>query len=127
MAPVQQDRENYTMMKKIGNRGFVKGFLALCILGAVVFAGISFGKPYYRFYMLGSHTRDFLKTEIGDINAIRKNVMDDAAELNVPLDEQDLEVFVDKKVVKVKASWSETVDFWGYYQKNIDFVMEEEY
>ncbi len=114
-------------MKKIGNKGFVKGFLALCVLAAIVFVGISFGKPYYRYYMLGSDTRDFLKTDIGDVNAIRKNIMDKAEELNVPLDEQDLEVVIEKKIVKVKATWSETVDFWGYYQKQIDFVMEEEY
>ena len=40
---------------------------------------------------------------------------------------QNLEVAVDKKNVKVKATWSETVDFWGYYQKTFDFVMEEDY
>ena len=114
------------MMKKIGNRGFVKGFLSLFILVAIVFVGISFGKPYYRFYALGSHTRDFLKTDVGDIDAIKKNVMKDAAELNVPLDEADLEVVSLNKIIKVKATWSETVDFWGYYQKQLDFVMEEE-
>ena len=115
------------MMKKIGNRGFVKGVLSLGILVAIVIAGISFGKPYYRSYTLGSHTRDFLKTEIGDVEAIKKNVMKDAAELHVPLDKKNLEVFMVNKIVKVKATWSETVDFWGYYQKKFDFVMEEEY
>jgi hypothetical protein len=114
------------MMKKIGNRGFVTGVLSLCILVAIIFIGISFGKPYYRFYSLGSHTRDFLKTDVGDIDAIKKNVMKDAAELNVPLDEADLEVVSLNKIIKVKATWSETVDFWGYYQKQLDFVMEEE-
>ena len=114
------------MMKKIGNRGFVKGVLSLCILVAIIFIGISFGKPYYRFYALGSHTRDFLKTDVGDIDAIKKNVMKDAAELNVPLDEAALEVVSLNKIIKVKATWSETVDFWGYYQKQLDFVMEEE-
>jgi len=115
------------MIKNIGNRGYVTGILLLLVLAAVVFVGISFGKPYYRSYMLGSHTRDFLKTDIGNIEAIRKNVMKDAEELNVPLDEADLEVFRVNKVMKVKATWSETVDFWGYYQKQFDFVMEEEY
>ena len=115
------------MMKNIGDRGLVKGVLLLCILVAVVFVGISFAKPYYRYYTLGSHTRDFLKTDIGDIEAIRKNVMKDAEELKVPLDEKDLEVVVVNKIIKVKATWSETVDFWGYYQKKIDFAMEEEY
>lgn len=115
------------MKNRIGNRGFVKGVLSLFILVAVVFAGISFGKPYYRYYMLGSHTRDFLKTEVGNINAIRQNIMDNAAELNVPLNEKDLDVVIKMKFVKVRATWSETVDFWGYYQKRFDFVMEEEY
>ncbi len=115
------------MMKKIGERGFVKGFFGLCILVAIVFVLISFGKPYYRYYTLGSHTRDFLKTDVGDINAIRKNITDNAVELKVPLDENDLEVRIEGKMIKVRANWSETVDFWGYYQKKFDFVMEEEY
>jgi len=115
------------MMKRIGERGFVKGFFGLFIVVAIFFVGISFGKPYYRYYTLGSHTRDFLKTDIGDMNAIRKNILDNAAELNVPLDEKDLDVRIEKKIVKVKATWSETVDFWGYYTKKLDFVMEEEY
>lgn len=115
------------MMKKIGDRGFFKGFFCLLILVAVVFVGISFGKPYYRYYTLGSHTRDFLKSDVGDVIAIRKNIMENAAELKVPLDEKNLEVVVVDKIIKVKATWSETVDFRGYYQKKIDFVMEEEY
>lgn len=114
-------------MKKIGERGFVKGVFGLFILVAIVFVGISFGKPYYRYYELGSLTRDFLKTDVGDINAIRKDIIDNAAKLKVPLDEKDLEVRIVEKMIKVKATWSETVDFWGYYQKKFDFVMEEEY
>lgn len=115
------------MMKKMGDRGSIKGFFWLIILAAVVFVGISFSKPYYRYYTLGSHTRDFLKSDIGNIEAIRKDVMDNAAELKIPLDEKELEVVMVNKIIKVKATWSETVDFWGYYQKKIDFAMEEEY
>ena len=114
-------------MKKIGDRGSVMGFFWLIILVAVVFVGISFGKPYYRYYRLGSDTRDFLKSDVGNTDIIKKNIMDNAAELKVPLDEENLEVVEVQKVIKVKATWSETVDFWGYYQKKFDFVMEEEY
>jgi len=115
------------MMKKIGDRGSITGFLWLIILVAVVFVGISFGKPYYRHMSFSSHTRDFLKSDIYDVGTIRKNILEDAEALKVPLDENNLEVVVKNKMVKVKATWSETVDFWGYYQKKIDFVMEEEY
>jgi hypothetical protein len=127
MGAFQSHREAHKMMKKIGERGFVKGVLGLFILAAVFFVGISFGKPYYRYYELGSLTRDFLKSDVGDTNAIRKNILDNAAGLKVPLDEEDLDVHIENKIVKVKATWSETVDFWGYYTKKLDFVMEEEY
>ena len=115
------------MRQKIGNRGFVKGVLALCVLVAIVFVGVSFGKPYFRYYSLSSRTRDFLKSDTFSPEVIRKNIMAEAEELNVPLDEGDLEVSIKQKNVKVRATWSETVDFWGYYQKTFDFVMEEEY
>ena len=115
------------MMKKIGNRGLVKGLLVLGVLAAVVFVGVSLGKPYYRYSMLSSHTRDFLKSDTFNPATIRANIMADAEELQVPLADQDLEVTVNKKNVTVKATWSETVDFWGYYQKTFDFVMEEDY
>ena len=115
------------MMRKIGDRGFFKGVFLLLVLAVIVFVGITFAKPYYRYHTLASHTRDFLKTEVGVIDVIRKNIMDNAAELNVPLDEENLEVIKVEKIIKIKATWSETVDFWGYYQKTLDFVMEEEY
>ena len=110
-----------------GEKGFIKGLFGLLLLGALMTSLILFGKPYYRSYTLGAHTRDFLKTDIGDINAIKNNVMKDAAELGIKLNDADLSVTIDKKVVKVKASWKDTVDFWGYYQKTFDFEMYEEY
>jgi hypothetical protein len=115
------------MKDRPGERGSVKGLLLLLVFAAMVFVGISFGKPYYRSYTLGSHTRNHLKTDIGDVATIKKNIMKDAEELKVPLDEADLDVVLVNKVIKVRATWSETVDFWGYYQKQFDFVMEEEF
>ncbi len=115
------------MKDKIGDKGFIKGFFTILLLVAVVFVLISFGKPYLRYYTLGSHTRDFLKMEIGNIDVIRAKIKEEAKELNIPLEDKDLEVTLDQKTIRVKATWSETVDFWGYYQKKLDFTMNEEY
>jgi len=112
---------------KIGNKGGIKGIFWLLVLVVVVFVGISFAKPYFKYYRLGSDTRDFLKSDIGNVEVIKKDIMKNAKELNVPLDESNVDVVIVKKLVKVKATWSETVDFWGYYNKKLDFVMEEEY
>lgn len=115
------------MKRDLGDKGFIKTVFSLFFLGALLASLMLFGKPYYRSYTLGSHTRDFLKTEAGDITKIRENVMQNAAELGIKLNEANLVVTLDKQVVKVKATWKDTVDLWGYYQKTFDFEMYEEY
>jgi hypothetical protein len=114
------------MKERIGEKGLVKGIFIILVLVAVAFLLISYGKPYYRYYLLGSHTRDILQLEIGNVETIRTKIMGEAKELNVPLDGENLEVVRDLKVARVKASWTETVDFWGYYQTKLDFSMNEE-
>ena len=115
------------MRNGLGQKGFIKGVIWLFVLVAVILAGVAFAQPYYRYYSLGSHTRDFLKTDIGNVETIRKHILEDAAELGVPLNEKDVSVSLVQKIIKVKATWTDTVDLWGVYQTNVDFVMEEEY
>lgn len=115
------------MRIKIGEEGLIRGLLLLALLVAIAFVGISFGKPYYRYLVLSSHTRDILKEEIGNVDIIKEKIMADAKELNVPLQEDDLDVRIENKMVKVDAHWSEVVDFWGYYRKKLDFAVHEEY
>ena len=115
------------MRRDLGEKGFIKTLFGLFLLGAILASLVILGKPYYRSHTLGAHTRDYLKTEIGDIARIRENVMKDAAELGIKLSESDLSVTIDNKIVKVKATWKDTVDFWGYYQKTFDFELYEEY
>jgi hypothetical protein len=127
MGQAEQDREVNRMKYRIGEKGFVKGLFIVLIIVACAFVAISFGKPYYRHLMLGSHTRDILKSEIGNVEMIKKQTLDNAKELGIPLDEKNLEVVQERNKIKVMATWSETVDFWGYYQKKFDFALNEEY
>jgi hypothetical protein len=117
------------MNNRLGREGLVKGIFLLLILVALVFVVFEFAKPYYRYNTLRSHTKDTLVMQIGDANAIRKEIKKEADNIGVPLREQDILVTynVTSKVMKVKASWSEVVDFWGYYQKEFDFELDVEY
>lgn len=115
------------MERRLGNRGFIMGFLLLVVLGAVAFVLITFARPWIRYNTMRSHTKDILSSELNVIPAIREKVMDQAKELNIPLADENLEITMDKKIIHVKGTWSETVDFWGYYTKRLDFVMEVEY
>ncbi len=115
------------MKYRMDNRGFIKGFLLLVVFVGISYVGISFGKPYYRYNTLRSHTKDILFSEVGFLPLIKEKILADAAELHVPLKQENLEVTQVNKIIKVKGTWSETVDLEGYYQKTIDFVMELEY
>jgi len=117
------------MKRTLGEKGFIKTLIWLALLVALIYVGVTLATPYYRYYQFGSHTRDFLMTDIGEVNTIRKHVLKDAAELGVPLNDRDLTVSADtsKKRVTVKATWTDTADLFGFYQKSIDFVMEEEF
>ncbi len=117
------------MRDGLGSRGSVKSIFVLAVLVALVYVGISFGRPYYRFIAFRSDTTDTLEEDFGDqdLKTIREKVLADASSLKVPLNEEDLEVTKDDKRVRVRATWSEVVDFWGYYRKQLDFAIDEEY
>ncbi|MDA8433816.1 MAG: hypothetical protein M0Z60_12775 [Nitrospiraceae bacterium] len=111
-------------------RGFIRGFFLLVLFVGVCVVLVSFARPYIRYNTLRSHTKDILMMELGNVDEIKSKVMADAAELHVPLQEENLSVTQQGpqgKVLRVKATWSETVDFWGYYQKRLDFDIDEEY
>ncbi len=118
-------------MKSIGGkRGFISitTILLFLVIVAAAYVGISFARPYIRYNTLRMHTTDILESELKSLPAIKQEVLKDAAELKIPLSEENVEVTVSPmKVIKVKATWSETVNFWDYYQKQLDFVMEVDY
>lgn len=117
--------------KIMDNRGFFKGLLGLAVLVGVVYAGIMFGTPYYRYNTLRSHTKDILSMEnpiAKSLPGIKEHVMAEAVKLNIPLEEGNLDVLLDSnKILHVKARWSEVVNLGDYYSKKFDFEMDVEY
>lgn len=116
------------MRNDLNNRGFIKAFISLVILGVMVFAGISFGTPIYRYFFLSARTSDILKSEVGNVQYVREKVMEQVRELKVPIEDEDLVVTYDAayKRMQVTAKWSETVDLFGLYQHKMNFDMKEE-
>ncbi len=117
------------MKDSTGRQGYITAVLLILVFAVVVFLGITFGRPYIRYNTLRSHTKDILSSEITVLPVIKEEILKQAKELNVPLQEANLEVTRGdlSKIIKVKATWSETVNLWDYYQKQLDFVMEVEY
>jgi hypothetical protein len=113
-----------------GEKGFAKGFFLLLLFVGVAVVLVFFAKPYIRYNTMRSHTKDILMMELGNKEEIKEKIMKDAKELHIPLDEDNVSVTShgdEGKIIWVDETWSETVDFWGYYQKRLDFKVHEEY
>ena len=113
------------------NRGFIKGLFWFVVLVALAYVGISFGKPYYRYNTLESHTKDILVVETGyseNLPRLKEKILEEARKLKIPLSEDNISLSFNgaSKVVTVRAKWSEVVNFWDYYSTRLNFDMNVE-
>lgn len=114
-------------MKHISNRdGFAKPLLTLITLAFMVYAGLQFGIPYYRYSAFKSETEAVTRVGIGNIRKIKDDVYEAAKHYKIPVDEDDIVVTKNKDNVNVQVSWSVDVDIFGLYQRRLDFKVDVE-
>lgn len=117
-------------MKKIkvlnNENGFIKFIFIMLVLASLVYAGLKFGMPYYRYSAFKSDTKELARISIGDTEKTRAQIFERAQELKLPLEENDIKVTKTVRGVRVQASWPETVDLLGLYQKKFNFAVDEE-
>jgi hypothetical protein len=107
-------------------KGFIKVAFILAVLALCIYAGFQFGTPYYRYSVFKSDAKEIARVGLGDVKRTQTMLFDRAKELRLPLEEDDLSVVVTDKRVLVKTSWSETVDLFGIYQKELVFTIDIE-
>lgn len=114
-------------MKVLNNEnGFIKFIFTMLVLASLVYAGLKFGMPYYRYSAFKSDTKELARISIGDTEKTRAQIFERAQELKLPLEENDIKVTKTVRGVRVQASWPETVDLLGLYQKKFNFAVDEE-
>ena len=116
----------FTMKYKLGNKGFTRRVYLLLIVLLLLIA-IPFAPPYYRYYGLLWHTNNTIKINAGNPSIIRKEIMSYATKKGIPLISENLTVTREKNNVKVKIYWVDTVDHFGYHQKPVTFVINDEF
>ena len=113
--------------KVLGNEnGFIKFIFVILVLASLVYTGLKFGMLYYRYSAFKSDAKELARISIGDTEKTRAQIFERAQELKLPFDENDIKVAKTAKGIRVRASWSETVDLLGLYQKEFNFAVDEE-
>jgi hypothetical protein len=106
--------------------GFVKFVFVMLILAIIVYTGIKFAMPYYRYSAFKSDAKELARISIGNVEKTKEQLLERAEELGLHLKRDDIQVIKLEKTVRVKTSWSETVDMLGLYQRKLDFSVDVE-
>lgn len=114
-------------VKAVSNeKGFIKFVFFMIVLAFIVYAGLKFGMPYYRYSAFKSEVKEIARISIGNVEKTRAQIFERAMELKLPLTEEGIQVTKTEKTVIVRTAWSETVDMLGVYQKKLNFRVEVE-
>lgn len=106
--------------------GFVKFFFVVLVLAFLVYTGIKFGMPYYKYSAFKTDSKEIARISVGDIGKTKAQLFERAQELKIPITEESIQVTKTEKRVRVRTSWSETVDMLGLYQKTLNFNVDVE-
>ena len=97
----------------------------LLILSFLVYSGIKFGMPYYRYVAFKSEVKEMTKVSVGlKDEEIKNRVFERAQELKIPIQKDDIELFTTEKMVQIRTSWFEVVDILGLYRKTLIFSID---
>ena len=97
----------------------------LLIFSLLVYSGIKFGMPYYRYVAFKSEIKEIARISPGlKDDEIRNRVFERAQELNVPIEKDDIELSITEKTVQINTSWFEVVDILGQYRKTLTFSVD---
>ena len=100
-----------------------KAIFWLVILALLVYSGFQFGIPYYRYTAFKTDAKEIARISLGEVEKTRAQIFLRAQELNIPIEEKEIMVTRTDKLVRVKVSWSESVNLFGIYQKTLNFTV----
>ena len=114
-------------MRHLGNQGgFIKPLFWIFVVIAIAYSSIQFGMPYYRYQMLKADAKDFARSELGNVEKTKAKLSESAENMKIPIKADDITVSRNKDIIRIRTSWSETVDLLGLYQKTLRFDLNVE-
>ncbi|MBF0343870.1 MAG: hypothetical protein HQL06_06525 [Nitrospirae bacterium] len=104
--------------------GAVIPVISIAVVTFACYVAYLFGMPHYKYDSLKSEVKQIARLG-GTQQKTLEMVYDKVQELDLPIEKGKIEVKVENKRVSVKTAWSVKVDVLGFYQKDLDFKIDE--
>ncbi|GBE01693.1 hypothetical protein BMS3Bbin06_01828 [bacterium BMS3Bbin06] len=113
-------------MRPGDQRGAVKPVVCILLTIVALYVGYKFSVPYYHYNALKSECKAIARLNYTRPDRYRRLVYEKAQSIGVPIEYGDISVTIQRRMVRITASWSEVVDLMGYYSKKLDFEIDIE-
>jgi hypothetical protein len=126
LAEIRKDREVGQMRHLRNNDGFIKPLLVIAIMAFLVYSGIQFGIPYYRYSAFKSEAKEIARIELGQVEKTRAQLYEAAQNQKIPIEADDIQITKKTNTIRIQTSWSVDVDILGLYQRTLHFTVDVE-
>ncbi|MEW6001391.1 MAG: hypothetical protein AB1638_01885 [Nitrospirota bacterium] len=100
-----------------------KAVFWIIVIAILAYTGFKFGIPYYRYVALKSDAKEIARLPYENEERIKGQMFERAKQLKVPIKEEDIKVAIAEGTVTIRTSWSEMVDIFGIYRRNLRFTI----
>jgi len=108
------------------NDGFIKPLLVIAVMAFLVYSGIQFGIPYYRYSAFKSEAKEIARIELGQVEKTRAQLYEAAQNQKIPIEADDIQITKKTNTIRIQTSWSVDVDILGLYQRTLHFTVDVE-
>jgi hypothetical protein len=114
-------------MRHLRNRdGFIKPLLVIAIMAFLIYSGIQFGIPYYRYSAFKNEAKEIARLELGQVEKTRAQIYEAAQSQKIPIEAEDIQITKKTHTTRVQTSWSVDVDIFGLYHRTLNFTVDVE-
>jgi hypothetical protein len=115
---------NERFKKTISNeQGGVVNYIVVLLIVLSFFVGYKFAIPYYKKSALENECKEVARLGLAK-TMVMETLMAKVESLDLPLEKDDFNVVVGEKKTGIQVSWTETIDIFGLYTKEVEFNID---
>lgn len=108
---------------------FIKKVAVIVVILFIVYTGIMFGMPYYRYYAFKTDAADIVRfqytgTEKHQMEKLEAELIERGTKVGVPIGVQNIKIQPTETGFRADIKWKETVNILGQYHKTLAFEVE---
>ncbi|MBI1911564.1 MAG: hypothetical protein HYS21_06145 [Deltaproteobacteria bacterium] len=109
---------------KSGSISF-KALFWIFVLGSGIYGAYKFVPPYFTYYMLRTDVSNEAKiAHMYTDDALERRILQKANAWSIPLESENLEIERDAYDISINVHYTETLNFFNKYSKDLEFSIE---